>query len=261
MVALGFVGVFMCGCLAGCGSPVDYTTKDMRQFDCWTSWCNQGRANPPSKYWHQDWNYGPIDKCATWCLEQDNCTGFMSAGVPLSNGKCVITYNDWCQPGEGATGGAIFTAAGSHPKACHRVSVSIRGDWVPILSLDSATVDRRVKVGKTETTTAAWNYAVGAAAEGISAEMSGSYEYAVQMSKEEETTHHFDPAGGKQVWQWILKVYQKNKHGYITIKTQDLVQSAHKGQVPKCLPGWFKGKTSENMCIHDKYVSKQKVHT
>jgi len=276
IVGVSIVGAVACGCVAA-GSPKTRAstlvtiknfmskfataTQDdpMLHFDCWTSWCAEGTAGRDDIQSDQ-WNYGPIDKCAAQCLSQDTCTGFMSAHVPFQKDKCVILYNDWCKPGDGAAGGVMFTLTGSAPQACKRVLVETRGDWIPIMSLDHALVDRKIKIGKAEDTTEAWSHAVTGNLEKISSEMSSSYEHALHLSREEEITHHFDPDGGKQIWQWVLKVFQKSKKGYITVKTQDLVQTPHKGQVPQCLPGWFKGKTSENNCIDDKKVSNQKVH-
>jgi len=231
----------------------------MLQFHCWTAWCHQGTI--PKKDQDQHWNYGPIDQCAAHCLSQKHCTGIMSAHVPFQKDKCVFIYNDQCKKGEGQVGGAMFTLTFSAPQACERVTVDIRGDWAPVIALDAAKVHKKIAVGKSESTTTAWNAAVKAEMEDtFGGELSSSFAHTLTQSRLEEHIYDLDPADGKQVWQWVLKVHQRLKPGYITVKTVNLVQTDHKGQVPECLPGWFKGKTNKNNCVNNKKVANQKVN-
>lgn len=225
----------------------------LRIFDCRTAWCQEKWYNETER---GPWNSRPIDGCAAECLKDDSCTGFTSKTAPFYKDKCLLWYRHKCSTDkEEQFGSGLAITLGIRAQTCARVQVSVMGKWVPIFIV-ATKMDKEVSYGKTQKTTEAWNTAVNAKYKDAFGVGVGHATSSVSSSTETNTfSHHFDPKNGGQVWQWWVEVTTKNKPGYITIKTENVVQTLDRLHIPKCLPGYSTRNSHYQECIGGMYVA------
>lgn len=70
--------------------------------------------------------------------------------------------------------------------------------------------------------------------------------HALEKSKSMKVTRKFVKPGA--VWQWTFET--KDQCGTSVLRTKNLVQTAHRGKPPCCLPGWALDKTEQNCWAH-----------